>query len=338
MTLAGTVQRAIRHWWGGGGGTAGSALRTLAAPLEGVYRDAVARRNRRFDRARGVRPAGLRIVSVGNLVVGGTGKTPLAAWTAEVLAASGARVALLSGGYGRDEILLHRRWNPHVPVIVARSRVSGARLARERGADVAVLDDGFQHRSLARDLDVVVIAAEDPFPGRLLPRGPYREPVASLTRAQVAVVTRRTAGPDRAEMLGAEIARRFPHLALGRLAFVSSGWQDVSGLAALPPEGPILAVTAVACPERFLAQVAIAVADGVELMAFGDHHEYDASDVRAMRSRAGERTLVVTEKDAVKLQPFQATLEPIRVLVQTPRWEAGEGAVTNLLTAVGKAV
>jgi len=333
MTSDGTVQQGIRRWWEGGGKGTGSALRTLAWPLEWAYGRAVARRNRDFNRTGGERITGLAVVSVGNLVVGGTGKTPLAAWTARLLAASGARVALLTGGYSRDEILLHQRWNPRVPVVSERSRVDGARLARERGADVAVLDDGFQHRALARDLDLVLLAAEDRFPGHLLPRGPYREPIGSLARAHAVVVTRRTARADQAADLEAEVARRFPLVELGRVAFVTGGWQDLSGRAAPLPEGPVLAATAVARPECFAVQAASEAGGGVELMAFPDHHEFDARDAGVMRSRAGERTVVVTEKDAVKLQPFESILEPVRVLAQTLRWEAGESAVANLITA-----
>ena len=337
MTATGAAEQGIRRWWEGGGGATGSALRTLAAPLEWAYRVAIERRNGWFDHTGGERIPGLAVVSVGNLTSGGTGKTPLAAWAVRVLAESGVPVAVLCGSHGRDEVLLHRRWNPEVPAIADRSRADAARLARERGATVVVLDDGFQHRRLARDLDLVLLAAEDRLPGRLLPRGPYREPLSSLARAHAVVVTRRTAGVDAAARVEAEVARRFPHLALGRVAFVSGGWQDLSGGAAHPPEGAILAVAGVARPECFAGQVASETARAVELMAFPDHHEFDENDARAMRARAGERTVVVTVKDAVKLRPFESILGTVRVLAQGPRWEAGETEVTNLITAVGAA-
>lgn len=333
MTRGGTLQQGIRRWWDGAGGRTGSAIRTLASPLEWAYREAVVRRNRRFDRGGTRRIEGLRIVSVGNLVVGGTGKTPFAAWTARVLSGSGARVALLTGSHGRDEVLLHLHWNPHIPAIASRSRAEGARIAREGGADVVVLDDGFQHRSLARDLDLVLLAAEDPFPGRLLPRGPYREPIGSLARAHAVVVTRRARSADRAGELEAEVTRRFSHLTLARLALVACGWQDLRGRPAPAPEGPALAVTAVARPESFAAQAASEAGRPMELMSFPDHRDFDARDAGAMRRRAGERTVVVSEKDAVKLRAFEAILEPVRVLAQSLRWEAGENALTNLITA-----
>ena len=107
--------------------------------------------------------------------------------------------------------------------------------------------------------------------------------------------------------------------------------------AAPPPEGAILAVAAVARPECFAVQVAAQTTRGVELMAFPDHHGYDEDDAGVMRARAGERTVVVTVKDAVKLQPFASILGTVRVLAQAPRWEAGETDVTNLITAVGPA-
>jgi len=334
MNVRGAIEQGIRRWWDGGGGGMGSALRSLSAPLEWAYGESVEGRNRLFDRTGGTKVADLAVVSVGNLAAGGTGKTPLAAWTARTLASSGARVTLLAGGHGRDEILLHRRWNPDVPAVADRSRVHAARQARARGADVVVLDDGFQHRRLARDLDLVLLAAEDPFPGHLLPRGPYREPPTSLGRAHAVVVTRRTAGEREAAGLAVEVARRFPHLVLGRVALVSAGWQDLAGAGAPPPAGPVLAVAAVARPECFAVQVASATSTEVELMAFSDHWGFDDNDARAMRARAGQRTVVITEKDAVKLRPYASTLGPIRVLAQTPRWEAGEGAVANLITGV----
>ena len=329
-----SLHRYVRRWWGGGRGAAGSALMVLAAPLEWGYARAVARRNRRWDRSSPAGVPGLSVVCVGNLTVGGTGKTPMAAWAARVLADAGAGVALLSRGYARDELLLHHRWNPDVPVLADPDRVRAARMARAQGAKVVVLDDGFQHRNLARDLDVVLLAAEDPFPGRLLPRGPYREPDAALGRAHAVVVTRRTSSRHEAEALFARVAHRFPHLTLGQAALVPGGWQDLAGNPAPPPEGPVLAVAAVARPEAFEVHVESETGQEAELMAFPDHHDFRPEDVRAMRARAGQRTVVVTEKDAVKLLLHPTTLGPVRVLVQTLRWESGEEAVTQLVTDV----
>jgi tetraacyldisaccharide 4'-kinase len=308
----------------------------LAAPAEWAFRCAVALRNLRHDRLGGARAEGLRVVSVGNLALGGTGKTPLAAWAARTLAAAGWSPAVLSRGCGRDELLLHRRWNPDLPVLADPDRAAAAAAARAAGATAVVLDDGFQHRRLARDVDVVLLAAEDAFPVRLLPRGPFREPVAALARAHGVVVTRRLAAAADAEELAARLQRLFPGLAVTRVALVPCGWQHLDGTPAPPPEGPALAVTSVARPEAFAVQVGREIGTPPELLAFPDHHEFTAADVKALRARAGKRTVVVTEKDAVKLLAWDATLGPsLRVLPQALRWDAGEADLARLVTTVG---
>jgi len=204
-------------------------------------------------------------------------------------------------------------------VLADPDRVAAARAALAGGAQAAVLDDGFQHRRLARDVDLVLVAAEDALPGRLLPRGPFREPATALARAHGVVVTRRTATEAEAEARADEVAALFPALVPaarpGRVALVPHGWHSVDGAPAPAPEGPTLAVTAVARPESFAVQVEAATGAPIELLAFPDHHEFTPDDVKAMRARAGERTVVVTEKDAVKLQPYEAVLGPaLRVL------------------------
>lgn len=332
--MKGGLHRAVRRWWRGELGGAGRAWDVVTAPLEWLYAKEVARRNRAADGVPPVTVEGLGVVSVGNLTVGGTGKTPLAAWVAGSLARPGVRVALLSRGYGADEVLLHRRWNPGVPVVAHPDRVAAARDARSRGARVAVLDDGFQHRRLGRDVDLVLLAAEDPFPGRLLPRGPYREPITSLARAHGVVVTRRTASLEEARALAERVSALFPHLKVAVASLLPGGWQDLGGVPAAPPEGRILAVAAVARPEAFAAHVAEETGADVELVPFPDHHAFTAAEVKTLRARAGERTVVVTEKDAVKLEGHQTILGPVRVLSQRLSWEAGEGAVTELVTTV----
>lgn len=329
----GALHEAARAWWEGEGGVAGSALRVAAAPAEALFRGAVALRNRRWDAGGGTRVAGMAVVSVGNLAVGGTGKTPLAAWLARHLAGRGYRCAVLTRDADGDETLLHRRWNPEVPVVGDRHRVAGTRAAAALGCRVVVMDDGFQHRQLARDLDVVLLAAEDPFPGRLLPRGPFREPAGALARAHVAVVTRRAASEGEAEALERHLAAAHPHLAVGRVALQPGAWADLDGVPAPPPEGPLLAVAGIARPRAFARQLEAMTGKTARLMAYPDHHAYTRHDVGAMRVAAGNGTVVVTEKDAVKLHAFRRDLEPVRVLAQTVVWEKGEDTVTRLLTA-----
>ena len=186
------VERFAWRMWRDEAGWPGRITRILLLPLEGVWRLATSVRNRRWDRSGGTRIPGLTVVSVGNLAAGGTGKTPMSAWVAGTLAEADARPAVLLRGYGEDEIRLHRRWNPRIPVVAGADRVEGARRAREEGARTAVLDDGFQHRRLHRTVDLVLLAAADPVPGPVLPRGPYREPPRALRRADVVVITRRS--------------------------------------------------------------------------------------------------------------------------------------------------
>lgn len=334
--LSGTLHGLVRRWWDGGGGAAGVALRALAMPAEAAFRAAGTLRNRRWDRRGGTRVEGVAVVSVGNLTVGGTGKTPVAAWAARHLAREGWRCAVLTRGDHRDEILLHLRWNPAVPVVGMRDRIAAAREAAAAGAEVLVVDDGFQHRALARDLDVVLLAAEDRFPGALLPRGPYREPPGALTRAGVVLVTRRVASSAEAEETARVVGRRFPHLAVGRMAFDTGAWTDLDGEPAPPPSGPLVAVAGIARPDAFALQVARYSHGPVTLLAYPDHHRFTLGDVRAMRGAAGGRTVVVTEKDAVKLATFGDELPTARVLGQTLRWESGEEAVKRRMDEVAE--
>jgi tetraacyldisaccharide 4'-kinase len=268
---------------------------------------------------------------LGNLTVGGTGKTPLSAWVARLVVSKGVRAALVTRGYGQDELLLHRRWNPGVPVVADPDRLAAARRARDAGADTLVLDDGFQHRRLGRDVDLVLLAAEDPLDGHLLPRGPFREPASALARADGVVVTRRTASPAQATRLAAIVRDRHPGLMVGIVALLPGGWTTLAGAPAEAPDGAVLAVTAVARPEAFASQVEFATGSPAELLAFPDHHAFTENEARGFRARARGRTLVVTEKDAVKLVDFEPLLGPARVLIQDIRWEQGEEALTALI-------
>ncbi|MBT8488149.1 MAG: tetraacyldisaccharide 4'-kinase, partial [Gemmatimonadetes bacterium] len=189
--MRGKLETFAWRLWRGEAGLSGAFVSVLLFPLEGLWRLVTRVRNRRHDRAVAPRVDGLAIVSVGNLAVGGTGKTPVSAWVVSVLKNSGYRPAVLLSGYGEDEVALHRAWNPDVAVFAAADRGEAAKAARAEGCDVAVVDDGFQHRRLGRLLDVVLLSAADPLPGAVLPRGPYREPLSALRRAGVVVVTRR---------------------------------------------------------------------------------------------------------------------------------------------------
>src|SRR5690349_18685175 len=148
-----------RVWFGTDAWARGGRL--ALAPLEAVYGAAVTLRGKLYDAGiLRTRETAIPAVGVGNLSVGGTGKTPFAAWIARALANRGARPAIVLRGYGEDEPLVHRVLNPTIPVIVAADRVRGTVQARSTGADIAVLDDAFQHRRARRRADIVLVSAD----------------------------------------------------------------------------------------------------------------------------------------------------------------------------------
>ena len=329
--MSGRIQAFARRLWAGEAGLVGRIASLTMAPMAAGFRVAVGARNRRYDRRAAVRVENIRVISVGNLAVGGTGKTPLSAWVVRCLAVEGEAPALVTRGYGRDELLLHARWNPEMPVFADADRVAATRQAVGAGATVAVLDDGFQHRRLDRDLDLVLLAAEDSYPGHLLPWGPYREPAAALGRADAVIVTRRTADALHADALAKRVASDHAHLAMARVHLAPGGWQDLAGKPADAPTGPVVVATAIARPEAFATNVETALGTSVEVVSYTDHHEFTPKEVRALAQRAGRRQVVVTAKDAVKLTAFSAQLPNARVLSQELRWEEGEDLVRRLI-------
>jgi tetraacyldisaccharide 4'-kinase len=210
---------AERVWYGTD--RAARLARAALAPAAALFRAGVGARGALYDRGvLRVERLPVPALSVGNLTVGGTGKTPVAAWLAERLRARGARPALVLRGVGGDEPRVHALLNPDVPVVTGADRVAGVRAAVALGADSVVLDDGFQHRRAGRDADLVLVSAErfDAGSVRLLPAGPYREGLAALARASAAAVTRKVASPEHAAAIAAELATRVPDVAVVYLA------------------------------------------------------------------------------------------------------------------------
>ncbi|MCP3919150.1 MAG: tetraacyldisaccharide 4'-kinase [bacterium] len=260
------------------------------------------------------------VLSVGNLTAGGTGKTPMVAWLARLLEARGLRPGLLARGYGRgeqalnDEGRLLARLFPEAPQVQDKDRALGGQELVRLGADVIVLDDGFQHRRLYRELDVVLIDAGRPWglaapvaggePVRaLLPRGLLREKPGALVRADVVVITRAdTVGPERCDALTEEILRHVPGLPVARarhrpsgLARLATGERVELGLL----KGlDVELVSAIGNPEAFEDTVRGLGANVRTHHRFADHHPYNAADVAGL----GDRALVTTAKDAVKLE------------------------------------
>ena len=315
--------------------------RFVLAPPSWLYSAIVRVRGALFDRELlHAHRAAVPVLSIGNLSVGGTGKTPLAAWAAERLRADGAKPAVLLRGYGGDEPLVHAMLNPDIPVIADPDRVAGARKALAAGADCAILDDGFQHRRLARVADWVLVSAEQPpESARVLPAGPWREPASALRRATVAVVTRKSESLETASAIAARLtARHGVDCAIVHLMpsdVVDAREQRAIGLARLR-DVRVLLVAAIGAPAAFAAQVrALGVAE-CDTMTFRDHHRFTEADVaRIVQAAARADVVVCTLKDAVKLTPLwpRAAL-PLWYVSQRAEVERGEQLLAATLASV----
>lgn len=337
--------------------------RLALSPLEAAYRGATALRGALYDA--GVLPSRLPLLpalSVGNLSVGGTGKTPAAAWFAAELAARGARPAIVLRGYGGDEPLVHRQLNPGMVVIASPDRIAGIARAAGEGADLAVLDDAFQHRRSARDADVVLVSADRwTARRRLLPAGPWREPLRALRRASLVMVTRKAAPLGAAEQLLRELSHAAPgvpgavaRLALGELRHAADEPQlrPVSERSLAGER--VLAISAIGDAAAFTQQLADLGAD-VSARSFPDHHAFTARDAEVLaeevkslsqgegggralggEGKADRRPLAVcTLKDAVKLAPlWPREAPPLWYVSQHLNVELGRSAVDALLTTI----
>ena len=309
------------------------------APLSLGFSALVRGRNLLYDRhwLPSKRPP-LQVISVGNLTVGGTGKTPLVLWLAQALQNRGYRVGILSRGYGGktpkvtvvgttgqalatpaevgDEPVMLARAFAGV-VIAGRDRVAAAGLAHERfGLDVVILDDGFQHRRLERDVDLLLVnGIKGTGNGWLLPAGPLREPLAAARRADVVIMTK--GGEQRSHQW-----RGHQWRSQGRLAanderpvfygdlkpttlvnFAQSTWHELP--LALLGGKRVVALTGIADPLPFYRALHEWEAEIAEIMEFPDHHAYTQADWQVISLASQKFDLIVTtEKDLVKLERF----------------------------------
>ena len=301
-----TITGVERVWYGEGVGA--RAARALLAPASWVFAGIAAARGALYDRGLlDAQAAAVPVLSLGNLTVGGTGKTPVAAWAAHELRRRGALPAIVLRGYGDDEPLVHARLNADVPVIADPDRVRGVARAAAGGADCAVLDDAFQHRRIARQADWVLVSAEQwRADARLLPAGPLREPLTALRRASLAIVTRKTASLAHADEIAARLGAYVEQTSVVHLApvalvdAISGDEQTAASLTGLR----VVAVAAVGVPDAFFAQLRALGAEVVE-HPLRDHHRFDRADVqRISQLAAGRDGVVCTLKDAVKLAPL----------------------------------
>lgn len=295
---------------------ASRAARALLAPASWLYAGATSLRNQLYDAGvlRAIEPS-LPALVVGNLSVGGTGKTPVAAWAASRLLDLGAHPAIVLRGYGDDEPLVHARLNPSAMVIADADRVRGVERARLAGADCAILDDAFQHRRVRRRENWLLVAAEQwRADAHCLPAGPLREPIGALVRASLIVVTRKSAGLERALEVAARTSERAPHVAIAIVHLAPHelhNAHDGSAASLADLDGKrVLAIAAVGAPAEFFAQLRHAGAQ-LEEAAFRDHHAFDVRDAQELRKRGARCDVVLcTLKDVVKLAPLWPQNDP----------------------------
>jgi tetraacyldisaccharide 4'-kinase len=328
---------------GPGAALARVALRVASVP----YGWAVGARNRAFDRdADKVCHAGVPVVSVGNLTVGGTGKTPLVEWICRHFRRRDVRVAILSRGYrasddGRnDEALELELALPDVPHLQHPDRVASAAVAAgELAAQLLVLDDGFQHRRLARDFDVVLLDASEPFGfDRLLPAGTLREPVAGLARAHAIVLSR----ADMLDAAGRAAVRQRAAAVNPRAVWCEVEHRPAALLAAHGERAPLdalgdattIAFCGIGNPAGFrhtLDRLGCRVAAWRE---FPDHHAYSRDDVAELAEllRSAQATLALcTRKDLVKLRVQTIGGVPLRAVGVDLHFLAGQAELEAAL-------
>ncbi len=286
--------------------------------MSGFYRLGVWGRNLAFDRGwKASIRAELPVVSVGNLTTGGTGKTPCVELVVRFLQSLELRVAILSRGYGseagrNDEAMVLEENLPDTPHLQGADRVALAQTAfEELESEIVVLDDGFQHRRLKRDFDLVLVDATNPWGhGYLLPRGLLREPISSLKRASAVLMTRcDQATPEVLQTIRDQVKRYAPQAPLAESIHRPACWANASrqtlDLDALQGR-PVAGFCGIGNPDAFrqtLTSLGMSIADW---RVFPDHHPYLRQDVESLRDWANRQpenaVVVTTQKDLVKLR------------------------------------
>lgn len=300
-----------------------------------LYGRIVAVRNYLYDKGvLDVHDLGALTISIGNITVGGTGKTPLVAYVASELAAKGEKVCILTRGYGREDenkrvlvsdgesVLADAATGGDEPVELATKllgkaiviadadRIGAAEWARRKfGVTAFVLDDGFQHRKVKRYVDIVCVDATDPIGGgRMLPAGRLREPVENLSRADVVVITR-------VEQIGDISGLRSQISDLAPSVKIVESRSALSEIKPLPRETDVRRRSFAFCglgnPQSFFGLLAQTHLQICGTKAFGDHQTYDQSDIDAVEKlarSAGAEVLITTGKDIVKLKNLRFSL------------------------------
>jgi len=328
-----------------------SLLRTGLRLAEFPYSWAMWLRNRRYDRGQAeIHRVDVPVICVGNLTLGGTGKTPMIEWLARHFRAQGVRVSIVSRGYGaqqgerNDEALELELALPDVPHLQNPNRVEAAQAAvEELDAQLILLDDGFQHRRLARDLDIVLLDATEPFGlEHVFPRGTLREPLAGLARAQVVVLSR-------ADMLDAaarkiiedRVAQLSPNSVWCEVKHNPAALLDANGkehpLAVSPAESPakqIAAFCGIGNPAGFRHTLETLGCEIIAWREFPDHHIYTREDVESLKEWAAEAGEVLcTRKDLVKLGVTRLGTVPLYAVNVQLRFLTGQISLEAALEA-----
>jgi tetraacyldisaccharide 4'-kinase len=340
-------------------------MNRLLLPLAGLYGAGTRLRQQAFQQGwlksrRLSRP----VISVGNLTVGGSGKTPLVAKVARVLLQLGYKPAILTRGYGRergadlialgpqpkrapdsrsigDEPALLARALPQVPIIICANRYWAGRVAEERfGADLHILDDGFQHFALERDVDLVAVdVTQELLHGALLPAGRLREPVSALTRADMIVLTRtEIKNPAPTEK---QVSQINPKAAVFRCATRLRWLIELGSQRAIEPGDyygkPVCAFCAIGNPSAFFSDLRRWGFNPVSEITFRDHHVYGAGDIKRLNRVAhnrGATAFLTTEKDVMNLPPQTGfSLPTLAGAIQAELSDAGrfeQALVANL--------
>ncbi len=332
-------------------------LRGVLSVASHGYSAAMTLRNMAYDRGwLGVQRAAVPVISLGNITTGGTGKTPMAAWLANWLLAQGRRPGLLSRGYrslthqgeastegcGNDEKLVLDRLCPGVPHLQQRNRVDSARrLVDESGCDVLILDDGFQHRRLHRELDIMLIDALQPWGfGHVLPRGLLREAKSGLRRASLVLMTRADqCTATEKQRLHAELQEVRGTAECVEIAFTPRRLVGLDG--SIAPLETVFAQRALAfCgignPGGF-RQTVTSLGVSNEFRGFPDHHHYHAADFRelAAAARAADAEIALTTlKDLVKIPCDAWTGPPLYAVEVGVDFLAGHDLLTNRLRQI----